>query len=71
VRFRYRMTRRFMMAKVAVLAGITLLSRCGTDHKTSGGGPVHIAKINVNQDGVIVMNDKSHSGAGEIGQQSA
>lgn len=50
------MTRRFMMATMAVPAGFALLARCGTDHKTPAAS--HLVKIKVNRDGQIVMNDE-------------
>ena len=36
-----------------------MLSGCGKDHKSTGPDLAHIAKIKVNRDGVILLNDET------------
>src|SRR5579872_3091333 len=52
------MTRRKIFGLFALLVGIAMLSGCITDRKPSGPDPAQIAKIKVNRDGTIVLNDE-------------
>ncbi len=54
------MTRRMMFWIFALPFGVATFSSCSTDHKPTGStNPAQVAKIKVNQEGVIALNDQT------------
>ena len=48
-----------MLGAFTLAAGTAVLSHCSTDRKPASPDPAHIAKIKVNRDGVIALNDET------------